>query len=73
MAKTYKEAVEVQKKHEGALFALKGVNAVGVTHTESGPVIQVMVEDGAELPPELDTKEIDGVPLQVSRGGYSLQ
>jgi len=73
MALTYDEAVAVQRRHEARLMALPGVNAVGVKQKTSGLVLEVTVSPDADVPAELDPAEIDGLPLVVVRGGYTLQ
>jgi hypothetical protein len=73
MALTYDEAVAVQREHEARLIELDGVNAVGVKQTDSGLVLEVTVSPDADLPAELDADELDGLPLKVVRGGYTLQ
>lgn len=73
MALTYDEAVVVQRQHEARLIELDGVNAVGVKQTDSGLVLEVTVSPDADLPDELDVAELDGLPLKVVRGGYTLQ
>lgn len=73
MALTYDEAVAVQRQHEARLIGLAGVNAVGVKQSDSGLVLEVTVSAEAELPAELDVPELDGLPLKVVRGGYTLQ
>lgn len=73
MAKSYDEALEVQSENQDRLMALDGVNAVGVKVGEDGPVLEVTVDPDADLPPELDEDDIDGVPLRVVRGRYTLQ
>jgi hypothetical protein len=73
MGMTYDEAVQVQRAHEADLLGQAGVNAVGVKQIESGLVLEVMVDPDADLPAVLDTDEIDGLPLKVTRGGYTLQ
>lgn len=73
MALTYDEAVAVQREHEARLIELDGVNAVGVKQTDAGLVLEVTVSPDADLPPELDTDELDGLPLKIVRGGFTLQ
>ena len=73
MALTYDEAVAVQREHEAQLIQLTGVNAVGVKQTDAGLVLEVTVAPEADLPAELDADELDGLPLKVVRGGYTLQ
>ncbi|WP_315092963.1 hypothetical protein [uncultured Cellulomonas sp.] len=73
MALTYDEAVAVQRAHEGHLMGLAGVNAVGVKQIDSGLVLEVTVSPDAALPAELDAAEVDGLPLKVVRGDYTLQ
>ncbi|GEL98170.1 hypothetical protein [Cellulomonas terrae] len=73
MALTYDEAVAVQRQHEARLIELDGVNAVGVKQTDSGLVLEVTVSPDVDLPSELDAAELDGLPLKVVRGGYTLQ
>ena len=73
MALTYDEAVAVQREHEARLIHLTGVNAVGVKQTDAGLVLEVTVAPEADLPDELDADELDGLPLKVVRGGYTLQ
>jgi len=73
MALTYDEAVAVQRQHEARLIDLAGVNAVGVKQTDSGLVLEVTVSPDAAIPPELDATELDGLPLKVVRGDYTLQ
>jgi hypothetical protein len=36
-------------------------------------VLEVTLDPDAALPQELDASEIDGVPLRVVRGRYTLQ
>jgi len=73
MALTYDEAVAVQRRHEARIMALPGVNGVGVKQTASGPVLEVTVAPGGDLPSALAAAELDGVPLKVVRGRYTLQ
>lgn len=73
MALTYDEAVAVQREHQTRLLGLAGVTAVGVKQTGSGLVLEVTVAPDAELPVELDVAELEGLPVTVVRGGYTLQ
>jgi hypothetical protein len=74
MAKTYEEALAVQRANEDRLMGLDGVNAVGVKRAEDGThVLEVTLDPDADLPAELDHDEVDGVPLKVVRGRYTLQ
>jgi hypothetical protein len=73
MALTYDEALAVQRRHEARLMGLPGVNAVGVKQAAPGLVLEVTVSPDAALPEELDADELDGLPLKVVRGRYTLQ
>lgn len=70
---TYDEAVAVQRTHERRLLGLDGVNAVGVKQSESGPVLEVTVDPERPLPAELGVDELDGLPVRIARGRYTLQ
>ena len=73
MALTYDEAVAIQRQHEGRLLALDGVSAVGVKQTASGLVLEVTLAPEVDLPSELDTADLDGLPLKGVRGRFTLQ
>lgn len=73
MAISYEQALQVQSENQDRLMALEGVNAVGAKLGEDGPVLEVTLDPDAPLPHELEASEIDGVPLRVVRGRYTLQ
>jgi hypothetical protein len=73
MAISYEQALQVQSENQDRLMALEGVSAVGAKLGEDGPVLEVTLDPDAALPQGLDASEIDGVPLRVVRGRYTLQ
>jgi len=73
MAMSYEDAVAVQRRHEGRLLNLPGVNAVGVKVRDDRPVLEVSLDPETDLPEELNVSELDGLPLRVERQRYELQ
>jgi hypothetical protein len=72
MAISYDEAVAVQRRHERKLLALDGVSAVGVKQAEGRLVLEVTIDPDASLPEELGQEALDGLPLRIVRGRYTL-
>jgi hypothetical protein len=72
MAISYDDALAVQRRHESALLALPGVNAVGVKQRDEGLVLEVTTDEDAALPAPWNGEEIDGLPLRVVHGRYKL-
>jgi hypothetical protein len=73
MNMSYERAVAVQNRHQQRLLALPGVSAVGVKMREGRPVLAVTVDEGSELPADLQPGDIDGLDLTVERGRYLPQ
>ncbi|HET9649549.1 MAG TPA: hypothetical protein VFP34_15150 [Microlunatus sp.] len=72
MAISYDEAVAVQRRHERRLLALDGVSAVGVKQTQAGLVLEVTIDPDTPLPEELGQEALDGLPLRIVRGRFTL-
>lgn len=70
---TYDQALAVQRRHEDRILRLPGITGVGVKLRGSQPVLEVTVDPAHEVPAELRTAELDGVPLVVERRRYEPQ
>jgi hypothetical protein len=70
---TYDQALAVQRRHEGRILRLPGVTGIGVKLRQGEPVLEVSVDPAQEVPGELRTAELDGVPLVVERRRYEPQ
>lgn len=70
---TYDQALAVQRRHETRILRLPGVTGIGVKLRQGEPVLEVSVDPAQEVPGELRTAELDGVPLVVERRRYEPQ
>ncbi|MEV4923254.1 hypothetical protein [Streptomyces roseoverticillatus] len=73
MEMNQEQALEVQRRHEQRILALPSVTGVGVKLREGRLVLEVDVDPGAEVPPELRRPEIEGLPLVVEKRRYEPQ
>lgn len=73
MAMSHDEAVEVQRRYEGRLMAVPGVNAVGVKLRDDQLVLEITADEGTALPDDLCGPELDGLRVVVTPGRYELQ
>jgi hypothetical protein len=73
MAMTYEDAVAVQRRHERWIMEHPEVTGVGVKLRDDHLVLEISVDPGADVPPDLRVDELDGLPVVVEKRRYEPQ